>query len=117
MNITVAKRCEENLLRRRHEILPYVKPVGEDDSAGRSSFDWRGAADDISEDFLASRLSALFERELEDIEIALRRIHSGTFGNCRACHQPIESDRLLRFPQAEFCSECKDTRETFRRAS
>ncbi|HEX9445172.1 MAG TPA: TraR/DksA C4-type zinc finger protein [Candidatus Binatia bacterium] len=119
MNATVVKRCEENLLKRRREILPYVKHIKEEtgDAAGMSPFSRRDLAENISAEFLARRFSALFERELEDIDITLGRIRTGTFGICRACHQPIEAARLERFPQAEFCSDCKDTKESFRRAS
>ncbi|HEY1268160.1 MAG TPA: TraR/DksA C4-type zinc finger protein [Candidatus Binatia bacterium] len=60
------------------------------------------------EAFLTDRLAAVYERELGDIETALDRIRTGTFGYCRACHQSIEPSRLERFPRAEFCQRCKE---------
>ncbi|HEY1268413.1 MAG TPA: TraR/DksA C4-type zinc finger protein [Candidatus Binatia bacterium] len=61
-----------------------------------------------AEVFLTDRLAAVYERELGDIETALDRIRTGTFGYCRACHQAIEPPRLERFPRAEFCQRCKE---------
>jgi RNA polymerase-binding transcription factor DksA len=64
--------------------------------------------DVVSTASVTSRLAAVYERELNDIDTVLSRIRSGTFGYCRACHQSIEPSRLERFPRAEFCLRCKD---------
>ena len=104
MNTTVLKRYEQTLLKRRHEILPVLQHL---------SAECRGATDEVdsgtncSEAFLTERLAAVYERELNDIETALDRIRTGTFGHCCACHQAIETPRLERFPRADFCQRCK----------
>jgi DnaK suppressor protein len=108
MDTIAIKTCEEKLLRRKHEILPVLKHLEEENESDKSNFDWLDQARDQSEADLANRLAACFERELRGIEIALSRIRTGSFGICRACHQPIERARLGRFPQAEFCLRCKD---------
>lgn len=109
MNTLIVKRCEENLRRRRHEILPVLKHLSSESrgAVGRDS----SRCDDPQSGgaaFMTARLAAVYERELNDIDTALNRIRTGTFGHCRACHQAIESSRLERFPRAEFCSRCKD---------
>lgn len=47
------------------------------------------------------------ERELEgllaQVDAALERMESGTFGLCATCHDPIEPDRILADPLVEFC--------------
>ena len=103
VNTTVLKRYERSLLKRRHEILPVLQHL---------SNEYRGASTDesdnnFSEAFLTERLAAVYERELSDIETALDRIRTGTFGYCFACRQAIEPTRLERFPRAEFCERCK----------
>jgi phosphoserine phosphatase RsbU/P len=40
---------------------------------------------------------------LEEVDAALERIELGTFGLCKSCHDPIESDRLLANPLEYFC--------------
>jgi len=43
------------------------------------------------------------ERELHDIEHALRRLDEGTYGICEACGGPIGDARLEAMPHARFC--------------
>lgn len=119
MHTIAVEKFEEKLLRRRHEILPVLKHLEEESAevTGHRHFDWLDQARDESEALLVDRLTALYQRELESIETALSRIRTGTFGACRACHQPIEPARLERFPQAEFCAGCKEMREVFELAS
>lgn len=109
MNSIVVKRCEENLRRRKHEILPVLKHLASesDDAAVGASTQSDYPTNDSAAN-LTARLAAVYERELNDIDTALNRIRTGTFGYCRACHQAIESSRLERFPRADFCMRCKN---------
>lgn len=45
------------------------------------------------------------------IEDALRRMDSGSFGNCEVCGNPIGFDRLNAMPYAKMCVECKKDME------
>jgi len=51
------------------------------------------------------------ERQLADtlveVEHALKKYESGTYGICELCGQPIEPARLEALPQAKLCLECK----------
>ena len=106
-NTPVVKRCEENLRKRRHEILPVLEHLAAE-SCGAEGRSAPRADDAASTASVTSQLAAVYERELNDIDTALYRIRTGTFGYCRACHQAIEPSRLERFPRAEFCLHCKD---------
>jgi sigma-B regulation protein RsbU (phosphoserine phosphatase) len=47
---------------------------------------------------------AAYLRELlEEVDAALHRLDHGGFGLCEACHEPIETERLLANPLARFC--------------
>jgi DnaK suppressor protein len=71
----------------------------------------------------ADASSKLFEREhelaitrntrelLEQTEHALDRIEAGTYGVCESCGKPIGKARLLAFPRATLCVECKQRQE------
>ncbi|MFZ2648649.1 MAG: TraR/DksA family transcriptional regulator [Burkholderiaceae bacterium] len=49
--------------------------------------------------------------ELDDVEAALRRLDSGSFGDCEGCGAPIPLSRLEALPQARLCLECQSAAE------
>ena len=71
----------------------------------------------------ADASSKLFEREhelalsnntrelLEQTEHALARIDAGTYGVCESCGKPVGKARLLAFPRATLCVQCKQRQE------
>ena len=71
----------------------------------------------------ADASSKVFEREhelslthnarelLEQTEHALTRIDAGTYGVCESCGKPIGKARLMAFPRATLCVECKQREE------
>jgi len=40
---------------------------------------------------------------LQEVDSALARMEEGTFGLCKACHEPIETERLISNPLLQFC--------------
>jgi DnaK suppressor protein len=48
---------------------------------------------------------------LDQGERALARIDAGTYGVCESCGKPIGKARLLAFPRARLCVECKQREE------
>jgi sigma-B regulation protein RsbU (phosphoserine phosphatase) len=42
-------------------------------------------------------------RLINEVDSALERIDKGTYGLCKVCHEPIEAERLLADPLAQFC--------------
>jgi phosphoserine phosphatase RsbU/P len=40
---------------------------------------------------------------LQEVDAALERMDDGTFGLCKACHEPIEAERLISNPLLELC--------------
>ena len=51
------------------------------------------------------------QEALGDIEEALEKIDSGTYGQCENCSRPISKTRLKALPQARLCLECKREEE------
>jgi DnaK suppressor protein len=88
------------------------------DIAERLSDSVRDAGDDT-----ADAGTKAFEREhelalsqnaqdlLDQGERALARIDAGTYGVCESCGKPIGKARLLAFPRAILCVECKQREE------
>ena len=104
-------RTRSSVLRAEiHEVLlrsdaePYAKLAGE--------------VHDLEEEALADLLVDLdlaeitrHIEELRDIDAALRRIATQTYGACLSCGQPIEPDRLEAYPTAKRCFTCQKSRE------
>lgn len=49
--------------------------------------------------------------ELRAVELARKRILSGTYGECEACGYPIPFERLQAMPTAERCAPCQENYE------
>lgn len=59
------------------------------------------------------RLEAVFQRSTEipshlihllrEVDMALERMGNGSYGLCEACHEPIETERLLADPLVRLC--------------
>ena len=113
------------------EELGEVRAELADEAAGlRAEIDQAQAqiqrlSDTVSEagDDEADASSKLYEREhelaltrntrelLEQTEHALARIDAGTYGVCESCGKAIGKARLLAFPRATLCVECKQRQE------
>ena len=48
------------------------------------------------------------ERELRQIEIALKELDEGTYGICKMCEEPINPERLKIKPFARYCIDCRE---------
>jgi sigma-B regulation protein RsbU (phosphoserine phosphatase) len=46
---------------------------------------------------------------LGEVDAALSRLDSGTFGTCEKCHDSVEEDRLAADPLVRYCLECLST--------
>jgi len=50
-------------------------------------------------------------KEIRDVEAALIRIRTGTYGRCIDCGEEIEEGRLRTYPTAKRCRNCQTTHE------
>jgi RNA polymerase-binding transcription factor len=62
-------------------------------------------------------LHAVARAALDDIEAALARVESGTYGRCTSCGEQIPSARLEAVPAATVCVACKGGTLSRRRAA
>jgi len=60
---------------------------------------------------MASTLEDNSTHVLQEIDEALARIDEGTFGTCRACGEPIGTERLEALPWATLCIDDKRKQE------
>jgi RNA polymerase-binding transcription factor DksA len=78
---------------------------GKADQVDEETADPNDAADNIEEYEANSAVTTELEDRLEEVNGALARIESGSFGTCSVCHKEIEDDRLHANPAAETCKE------------
>lgn len=51
------------------------------------------------------------DAELCDVNLALEKIDSGTYGQCEGCEEAIDRKRLKALPFARLCIDCKQAEE------
>ena len=73
----------------------------------QSSGDEIDQALDAAQDELSSRMAEVESRELAQIENALERIRSGTYGTCEITGKAIPQARLSALPYATLCMEAQ----------
>src|SRR4051812_13495070 len=51
-------------------------------------------------------LTAQARQRIDDVDAALRRLDTGSYGACRSCRRPIPVVRLEAVPEATQCVSC-----------
>jgi DnaK suppressor protein len=69
------------------------------------------AALDAAQDEVSSQLAEVESRELANIDRALVRMKSGSYGECEICNNKIPLARLNALPYATSCIECQRATE------
>ena len=108
---------ESRLQAQRGEVLEDIRrhlhASGEPDKLALLNHLEQGG-DWVSADLLADTDIALLSHELgrlSEIDAALARIASGSYGICIDCGEPIPENRLDALPAAECCVPCKEKQE------
>jgi RNA polymerase-binding transcription factor DksA len=79
---------------RRRAAAP-VAPAGADPAARWTDYESAGEP-----------LPSTAQRELAEIEAALGRLASGSYGTCQSCGGPMGLQRIRAIPEARFCVGC-----------
>ena len=89
-------------------VTGQLKELGVD----RSSYD-EGFADSgqvTAERGEVEALAGALRETLQEINEALEKLESGTYGRCESCGGPISEARLEAMPAAKFCIDCASKR-------
>jgi RNA polymerase-binding transcription factor DksA len=110
------KRLQEfkSLLDRRYAALREEIVRGLLASDDQHFIDLAGQVRDLEEESVANLLVdldlAIIEmhvNEILDIEAALSRISTGSYGTCIDCGDPVAPERLRAYPTAKRCQPCQ----------
>ncbi len=96
------------LLKKRDELLGVARNEALAASV-RSPDEVEFAAKTAEQDVTAVTIS-LRSRMLKEVENALKRVASGTYGECEGCGQEISPARLKAIPWARYCLICQELR-------
>jgi DnaK suppressor protein len=103
------ERERENYLRQAETLKAEADSLTEDREPGDVQFDEEsGEGDTLAverERDLA--LSAQARAAIEQIDLAVEKIHAGTYGLCETCGTAIPKERLKALPHAALCVKCK----------
>jgi DnaK suppressor protein len=97
---------------RRSEIQEKLRSLRE--SLPAEAADVRDVEEQSVDDFVSEVDFALMEMKsetLRQIDAALRRLESGSYGQCVECGAEISEARLKALPFALMCRECQTARE------
>lgn len=65
-----------------------------------------GIGDDELVDTLSQQLAGV-RRRLVDVEAAMTRLDSGTYGRCDGCDRQLPFEQLEHSPAARYCGACR----------
>jgi DnaK suppressor protein len=107
--------CKKRLLDAKMDLLNRVRDARRD-----LQFEDKGGdeADQTVRVLAEAETLTLHERirsQLLEIELALSRIESGTYGICEETEEPIEHDRLLAIPWTRLSIEGAEIRESIKK--
>jgi len=104
-------RLRDELIRHRDFLRAEIASQGADPGSDDVSFvNDAGFADRGHSSEGRSQVIAVvraLRSNLRDVERALTKMETGTFGICERCGLPISSERLEALPWAELCIDCK----------
>ena len=102
---------EKQKLLRHLEDLTDSSEEGLQDSSGDE-------VDIASMEISQANLAKIGKREtylLKKIDLALKKIEDGTYGECEECGEDIAVPRLMARPVAQLCIDCKTEQESLER--
>ncbi len=103
------------LLQRRKEILNQRKSeIASWEKLQEPEVEFEENAAEEKQARIHERLEEKEKQEIEQIDAALAKIKTNTFGNCDRCGQPIAKERLKAIPWAPFCVKCAKNLEESR---
>src|ERR1700682_1320360 len=105
-----ANDLRKSLLQKRAEIIARVDQLGEHDPAEVANLGFGKRIGDGTT-YAVERMTDAYQARtiyatVADIDQALERIDTGTYGRCVACGELIPAERLQAVPWAALCVPC-----------
>jgi RNA polymerase-binding transcription factor DksA len=111
------------LIKEKERLQGELKVIHDENAEAAGSRAAGVGGDQNFEDHMGDAATDLFDRERDlsleqnvidligQVDNALERIESGTYGLCEVCRRPIDEARLKAIPYASLCLEDKQREE------
>jgi len=107
------KDLQDDLLERRDVLLRGIRRELADhrNRANNRASDEADMASDAYDEDLTFEITSTSDKELKQIDDALKKIEEGTYGQCDRCGCHITASRLRILPYATACVDCRGKNE------
>ncbi|BCO09915.1 RNA polymerase-binding transcription factor DksA [Desulfolithobacter dissulfuricans] len=106
------QRLKEKLLRQRQEIFTSLRDLeAEWEVLGERDIEPEDAAQKAALTSLFDQMDTREKDRIEEIDLALTKMESASYGTCEECHKPISLQRLESLPATRFCIKCAGKQE------
>ncbi len=109
------EKIRKELLEKREAILQHLNDSSKEDINHKDGVE--DAADVVTSELNRETFYKLTQAERETlflIDLALKKIESGTYGICEECGAQIGEKRLEAIPWVRLCIECSQNEETMK---
>ena len=116
MNKKILKKVQERLVEQKKELIRELESFADKNKNVEDDYNAKFPQYGDHEDENAAEvadfegdlyLEKTLERSLKKVNEALQMVKKGTYGKCRECQKTIPEKRLLAFPTATKCMDCK----------
>jgi len=105
---SLEKKLEDEKKKNLIQIAELKKndPFSDPDHASDNAAVDTDAREQIGHDTIEAQIKDL-QRRTDEIDLALKKIKKGNYGNCEKCYQVIPEARLNLIPEARYCIDCE----------
>lgn len=96
------------LIERRDSLMERIARVKKN-MVQEHSADWSEQAQERQNDEVLEAIGNESRAELNQINHAIERMDTGTYGNCCTCGEKINLERLQAVPYTDHCISCAET--------
>ncbi len=116
MNKKILKEIQKKLMKQKEELVRDLEDFADKNKNVEDDYNAKFPQYGDHEDENAAEvadfegdlyLEKTLEKSLRKVNEALQMIKKGIYGECRECKKAIPEKRLLAFPTATKCMECK----------
>ena len=104
----------EKLLKARLAVLQKRVEKIDDELDEPGDDDFEEMAVEAQGDEVLEGIGLAANQEIAQIQLALKRIEEGTYGECGSCGGPIPKRRLEAIPHAVLCVDCEEKHDSSR---
>ena len=109
------QECRKKLLEEKSKILDRYLAKEETqqrlEEESKEPRDWEDIGQMTYTEELLDNLSHIEMNTLTEIDLALKKIESGTYGVCENCGAEINIERLKAIPWTRYCATCAEEME------